>query len=183
MIVLYKQGMKIFAACILVFVLFSCKQEVQTKTKISSSYFDLSQYFSQEALRLNKLHPKVNKTVFTNGSAENKTITIKDWQNELAVFKATDINKSSWAGLFKEHVVGHTTIISTLSKKIPVKRIEIERMADGHIAAIKIYKFQDNYLYQSADTLTYFPDSSYEIKNHQKIRLLKEKVYRIIGKF
>jgi len=39
-----------------------------------------------------------------------------------------------------------------------------------------------NILYSSGDTLVYYPDSLYEIRKHQKIKLLAQKTYQITGK-
>jgi len=168
---------------ILVFALamFSCNQRKEAEANTDLLYFDVKGYFGKEISRLQRLKPIVNKTVSVNGTAENKTAKITDWAKELAIFVNADINKTSWKGSFKTTAQNGVDIYTSDNRKIPVKKVSITW--NGQKAGkIEIIIDNKNILYQSQDTLTYCPDSLYAIKKQQKIRLLKEKKYSVIGK-
>ena len=168
---------------ILVFALalLSCNQRKAAEANTDFLYFDLKGYFAKEISRLQKLNPTINKTVSINGETENKVTTIADWQKELAIFVNADINKTSWKGSFKIGRENGADIYFSDSKKIPVKKVLVEK-TDSKINKIEVIIDNKNILYQSEDTLTYYPDSLYQIKKQQKIRLLKPKKYLIVGK-
>lgn len=168
---------------ILVFALamFSCNQRKEAEANTDLLYFDVKGYFGKEISRLQKLNPVVNKTVNVNGTAENKTAKITDWTKELAIFVNADINKTSWKGSFKVTAQNGVDIYTSDNRKITVKKVSITW--NGQKAGkIEIIIDNKNILYQSQDTLTYCPDSLYAIRKQQKIRLLKQKKYSVIGK-
>lgn len=161
--------------------LFSCNQQKEAEANTSLTYFDIKGYFGKEISRLQQLNPNVDKTVSINGVSENKTAKITDWTKELAIFVNTDINKTSWKGSFKASKQDGADIYTSDSKKIPVKKILVIQNGNK-VGKIEIIIDNKNILYQSQDTLTYYPDSLYSVKKHQKIRLLNEKRYLVIGK-
>lgn len=160
---------------------FSCQQEKKTNTVAINSYFDLKGYFEKEISRYSAQKPVVEKTVAINGQAESKKIVIKDWPRELAVFTDADINKSAWKGLFKIQESENETHYSTANKKIPVKELIISKKS-GEVSKIEVIIANINLLYHSSDTLTYYPDSLYQIVKQQKIKLMGVKRYKIVGK-
>ena len=163
-----------------ILILSSCTANEQNKTQ-TGTYFNLKGYFEKEADRLNKLSLQIDKSVEINGNGEQKLVKIKDFKNELSTFIASDINKSSWRGSFSVKKEASIERYTTLNEKIPVKKVEI-RYLNEKIKQIQIIALTNNILYHSSDTLTYYPDSLYEIKKTQKIKLLKEKKYIIKGK-
>ncbi|TCD04391.1 hypothetical protein EZ449_17285 [Pedobacter frigidisoli] len=169
---------------ILVFALalFSCNQRKESEADIDLLYFDLKGFFGKEISRLQKLNPSVNKMVSINESVENKITKIHNWEKELAIFVNADINRKSWRGSFRVREQNGVDIYTSDNKKIPVKMVSITW--NGQRAGkIEIVIDNKNILFQSHDTLTYCPDSLYQIKKRQKIRLLEEKNYLINGKF
>ncbi|WP_443938304.1 hypothetical protein [Pedobacter sp. MW01-1-1] len=150
------------------------------ETNDNATYFDLKGYFEQEAFRLQKRNLPVRKKVEINGSTESKTLTITDWTKELAIFADADINKKSWKGSFQVSDTGAELIYSTNNKKIPVKKLVIQK-AHNRIKKIEIIVLNKNILFHSSDTLLYYPDSLYSIKKEQKIKFLSAKNYRISG--
>jgi hypothetical protein len=166
---------------LLALFLISCTQKEQEKTS-AKIYFDVKGYFEKEAKRLDNNKALVHKSVAINGITEQKTIHIPDFKNELGSFISSDINKASWRGSFNVKKDKDLTVYTTTEEKIPVKKIEV-RMQNDKPVYIKILVVNTNILYTSSDTLAYFPDSLYEIKKTQKIKLLKEKKYAVIGKF
>lgn len=159
----------------------SCNQDKETNAYARSSYFDVKGYFSKEVSRLQQINPMIKKTVSVNGTAENRELKIADWEKELAVFTNADINKASWQGEFTVTKNNQLTVYNSASKKIPVKKISLTYQL-AKLAKIEIIVENKNILFQSNDTLIYAPGRFYEIKKLQKIRFLKQKSYRIVGK-
>ncbi len=161
--------------------LFSCNQRKEAEANTDLTYFDIKGYFGKEISRLQQLNPDVDKTVSINGTSENKKAKITDWTKELAIFVNADINKTSWKGSFKTVKQDGTDVYTSDNKKIPIKKISVTQHGQ-QVDKIEIIIDNKNILYQSQDTLTYYPDSVYAIKKNQKIKLLNEKKYYIIGK-
>lgn len=159
----------------------SCTLKEQDKTN-AQPYFDLDSYFKAEAQRLSKANLQINKTVKVNGQSEAKNIKITNWEKEFESFIAANINKASWKGSFKVQKDSSTTIYITQNEKIPVKKVEIV-YRKNKIFGIKIFISNTNRLYTSKDSLTYYPDSLYQIKKLQQIKLMDSKTYQITGKF
>ena len=169
---------------ILVFALafFSCNQREAAKANTDLLYFDLKGYFSKEIIRLKNAKVSVDKTVSINGTSETKSLLITDWDKELAIFVNSDINKNSWKGSFKINQQDGVQTYTSDSKKIPVKKVSVENNG-SQISKVEIIILNKNILYQSLDTLTYYPDVLYKIRKQQKIRLLAPKDYTIVAKF
>lgn len=164
----------------LIFILSSCNLNEQ-KVAVEP-YFDLKSYFEMEAQRLNKLNLQIDKSVSINGNVEHKKVSIKSFEKEFSAFIAADINKGSYKGSFSVKKEAETESYIAENEKIPIKKVEIIYL-DNKPKSILIVTETNNILYHSSDTLSYFPDSLYEIKKTQKIRLLKEKKYVIRGEF
>lgn len=172
--------MKLAGIGFLIIVCSACTANEQ-KVQIDS-YFNLKKYFEKEADRLNKLNLRIDKSVSINNDIEKKQVKIKDFKNEFSTFIASDINKASWKGMFKVNQKENSLLYTTENEKIPVKKVEVHYL-NKKLTSIQIILVTDNILYHSLDTLNYFPDSLYEIKKLQKIKLIKEKKYVIRGRF
>lgn len=159
----------------------ACNLDNPSDHKHHKAYFDLEGYFKKEIARLQKANLVVNKTVITNGQAERKSLKIKNWKQELGIFVDADINKTSWNGSFNVTKTDSVQRFISDNKKIKVKQVEIAS-AGSKIKRIEIWIAVKNILYTSTDTLVYFPDSLYEIRKQQKIRLLSQKNYTVLGK-
>jgi len=167
---------------LLIFFLSACTSGTQKKQLRALQYFDLKDYIAKEAKRLSLQNPEVDKYVEVNKAGEHKKLKIADWQKELSVFSDADINKSAWQGLFKLSERKDSKTYVSAHKKVPVKSLSIQ-YKNGQISGIQILISTVNTLYTSNDTLSYFPDSLYEVKKTQHIKLLNEKSYLITGKF
>jgi hypothetical protein len=172
--------MKKLAACFMIAVLFSCTtKETETKTK---TYFDLASFFRNEAKRLTLKNESITKTLSINGKKERKTLTISNWEREFDAFIAADINKGSWKGEFAVATSPTTATYTTNNEKIAVKKIEITKNGN-QVSSIRIFINNSNGLYASIDSLSYYPDQSYHIRKVQRIKLMEEKTYDILGQF
>jgi len=169
---------------LLLIVLFfgSCNSAAPKKQSSVLSYFDVKGYFAKEAERLKLLKPEIDKTVMVNKEEEHRKLKITDWKKELSIFSDADINKSAWQGLFKIHKEKDLETYLSNDEKVPVKSLRIS-YKNGKLFGIEILISNANSLYTSNDTLSYFPDSLYQVRKTQHIKLLKEKNYRITGKF
>jgi hypothetical protein len=167
---------------LITFLLDACNSGTQQKPVRSLQYFDLKGYIAKESKRLAALNPTVDKFVEVNKSGEHKKLKITDWQKELAIFSDADINKSAWQGLFKAHETAELKTYTSDNEKVPVKSLSI-RYNKGKIYKLQLLISTANSLYTSNDTLSYYPDSLYEIKKTQHIKLLNEKNYHVSGSF
>jgi len=145
-------------------------------------YFDLKAYLAGEISRLKSQNPEVEKTVMVNGSAETRKLRISDWNKELSAFSDADLNKAAWKGLFIVSKAGDTEIYQADEEKVPVKELRVTR-TNNRVSAVRVLLRTRNSLYTSTDTLSYVPDSLYEVRKSQEIRLLNRKNYRITGLF
>lgn len=168
--------------CAFLLLCFGCGNSAITQQKETHPYFDLKGYFAGEAARLNAEQPRIHKTVMVNDSTESKDLRIADWQKELSIFSDADLNKSAWKGLFQVKNTDSIELYTSDNEKVPVKELKIIKK-NGKVQGLQILIRNSNTLYTSSDTLSYFPDSLYEVKKNQHIRLLTEKKYRISGKF
>ncbi|RNL54464.1 hypothetical protein [Pedobacter jejuensis] len=164
------------------FGLISCNQQEEPKANTDLLYFDIKGYFTKEVSRLNRTNPQIVKQVLINNTTESKTINVKDWDKELAIFSNADINKSSWRGSFAVNKTPNSEHYTSASKKIPVEDVLIEKQ-NQQVKKIQIIISNKNILYTSGDTLTYYPDSLYQITKYQKIKLLNPKRYQVSGRF
>ncbi|MBB6500215.1 hypothetical protein [Pedobacter cryoconitis] len=160
----------------------ACNPSAPKKQNTSFTYFKLKDYMDLEAKRLKVLNPEIDKTVMVNQSAERKKLRIADWQKELSSFADADINKSAWQGLFKQRKGKDTESYLSDNEKVPVKSMTIS-YRNGKVHGIELLIRTENSLYTSNDTLSYFPDSLYQLKKTQHIKLLNEKSYQITGRF
>jgi len=167
---------------LLIFFLSACHPGAQKERSGVLQYFDLKDYIAEESKRLKGLNPYIDKYVEVNKSSEHKKLKIADWQKELSVFTDADINKSAWQGLFQLKESGDRKTYLSDNDKVPVKSLTIQ-YKNGKIYGLRILISTVNSLYTSNDTLSYFPDSLYEVKKTQHIKLLNEKKYHITGKF
>ncbi|MEE1943497.1 hypothetical protein VRU48_00160 [Pedobacter sp. KR3-3] len=165
----------------LALALASCTLKEQ-ENKNAKTYFDLESYFKKEALRLQKANPVVNKTVMVNGKSETHKVKIADWEKEFDLFIQADINKAAWRGAFSANTANGMSTYTSQSAKVPVKKLEVS-FKGNKVSAIRILVSNTNDLYKSNDSLSYYPDSLYQIKKVQQIRLRAEKKYEITGKF
>ncbi|QNK62000.1 hypothetical protein H7F33_15785 [Pedobacter sp. PAMC26386] len=172
--------LSLFSLSILFFA--ACNSTASKKQNAALSYFDLKDYIAQEVKRLTLANPEIDKTVIVNKAAERKKLKIADWQKELSVFADADINKSAWHGLFQITKTKDAETYHSDNEKVPVKSLNI-KYKNGKIYSIQLLISNTNSLYTSNDTLSYFPDSLYEVKKMQNIKLLKGKSYTITGRF
>jgi hypothetical protein len=171
-----------FTALILFSLLGGCASNSKKIDSRPSYYFDLKSYFDGEAKRLNTTNLYIEKSVSKNKEKESKRVRIKDWATEFALFSNSDINKTAWKDSYRKDSTDSQ--ISYIAKYPNLKTQSIEIDFTNHkLHAIKIVNHQKNYLYESKETLVYFPDSLYTINKEQKLFLKDDDIYTIEGNF
>lgn len=164
------------------FIFFSCTNS-GNQTANQNSYFDLKNYFEQEASRLNSERPKISKTVNDNGKVETKSVQDTLWVKELAVFINSNINKPAWSKSYSVVKTDTSEIYTAIDSSLKTKSIQILRTSKDAIKSIKIVNRTSNELYDLDEWLTYSPNHFYTIERKQKAKLLKESYFKIEGRF
>ena len=169
-----------FGGIVLIACWSECKPDVK-ESGASLKYFDINGYFAKDIARLNKLNKPVLKTVTHNAVSESKTVHISDWELELSLFKEADINRPAWKDSYT--MLDEDGLIVYRAKYPELKmRQMLIKQDKGKVKWILIYnKTPKNILYQTAEKLSYFPDSLYIIDKMQKVRLLGSNFYEIKG--
>ncbi|UEG54698.1 hypothetical protein LLH06_06950 [Mucilaginibacter daejeonensis] len=160
--------------------LVACRPDVHESTS-ENKYFDLKGYVSADISRLARRNAGVTKTVQHNRTGkQTKTISTINWEQELAPFVSSDINKPAWRQSYSTEQKGDSTVYTALQHELNTRRIVIHQQ-DGHVSQIAIDNATHNLLYNNSERLIWYPDSLYVINKWQKVRLLGENVYEISG--
>jgi hypothetical protein len=92
-----------------VFLLFStfiaCQNTPPQYNGQKTAYFDLKSYFKTEIARLKHDGQHVKKTVTLNGKSEEKVLDSLNFEEELAPFLASDINRPAWSDYYMSKTV------------------------------------------------------------------------------
>jgi len=162
----------------LITLLPSCKPDNIQDGK--ATYFDLKGYFNTDIKRLSKLNHPILKSVTHNDVTETKRVIINNWELELNLFIQSDINKPAWQNSYTVENTGNAIFYRAKTPDLKTRFIAINKNGNK-IKWILIYNYTKNMLYQTSETLSYFPDSVYIIKKYQKVRVLKANRYLIKG--
>jgi hypothetical protein len=136
-------------------------------------YFDIPSFFQTEVARLENANAHVLKTVQTDGETEQKNIRPKSWKDELSVFSAIDLNKSSFIGKYTidscQGVDGlHVSYISK-DEKLPVKSCSFS-FSGSKLQYIQVTKSDPSLVLTSEIKWRYVPDSGYSVVGSQQVR-------------
>ncbi len=149
----------------------------------TTPYFSLADYFGQEAMRLQELNPDIIKTVAKNGEGERKEIRGLDWQKEFALFIDADINKPAWQNSYRVDSTESSLTYKSIDPKLRTAEITVEKYGDGAVKHIHIVNSVSNMLYQTEETLDYYPDSLYRIDKQQQVQVIGESRYTVTGEW
>lgn len=171
--------MRLFIVFLGLIVFLSACQEVAVVTPSSSDkpaiFFDLKAFFQKEKVRLEKIH-SFKKTVSINGVSEEKELATLNFDNELSIFIASDINRPAWSdkykvdSLFTPQKKLSKITYHLLDESLKTKKIVIDFQNDA-VATIEIEKATDNAVAQSKQMLSYRVDKGYTIQSEQALTL------------
>lgn len=150
-------------------------------------YFDLTGYFDDQISRLYADSFIIIKTANINGKTDQHTMPWTDWRKELALFYASDINKSSFIGKY----MIDTAILDNREKKISYKAIDLDLRTnlievtlsshDNSIIRLHIVNKSDHFLSSNKEELYYEPLKSYIVKSTQQMKLFGNDSYSVKG--
>jgi len=157
----------------------SCSSPEEIKTK--TIFLDIKGFFEAEVKRLTSKKSTVNKSVIQNGKSEVKKNLSVDWENELALFIASDINKPAWKDSYR--ISGDSVHFKymAIDTNLRTRTVEIKIDQMGRAVFFKIKNITRSKLYESSEELTYIPDSIYTINKNQSVRFLGKNNYQISG--
>ena len=156
----------------------SCKPDLRETG--GTKYFDLKGYFAKAAAQLKKRNPTVLKTAVHNNNTETKKLNIGNWEHELGLFAASDINKPAWKDSYSIKHTADSTVYTAIDADMGTRKIVITG-SGSKITRIFISNHTKNLLYETGEKLTWVPDSLYQIEKWQDVRLLGRNSYEIKG--
>lgn len=179
---------KLIAQAAVVFAFFtfllSCKNEVELKNQ--GYYFSLRDYFKTEENRLSREPILLEKLSTSNLDSSTQTIDKVNWQKELALFIAFDINKPAWKQQFMIDSVRLDDELSlcylSLDSSIPVKEIRLN-FKEGRLEKISAKKATKNFVFQSIEKWSYSPQSGYSLFVNQQVLGFYKNTYTVRGRF
>jgi hypothetical protein len=161
------------------FIVFFSSCTIQEETKTNYNFFDVKGFFEAEAQRLTNLKSLSNKKVTQNNQSEIKKELSVDWNDELALFIASDINKPAWSNSYRYSEENLSISYFAIDTNLRTRYLEIRKDKNGRAVFFKIKNITRNMLYESSEELTYIPDSAYSIFKNQSVRFLGNNNYQI----
>lgn len=140
---------------------------------IKQNYFDLKSYCLTEIARLDVSKSKVIKSIQITGQEESKIISAVDWTAEFQLFINSDLNKTSFRGLyqvdstFKDNEL-HTISLEALEEKCYTRMMEI-RFKNQKVQEITISNSVNNLLYQKNESLHYIAEQQLSIHKTERM--------------
>jgi hypothetical protein len=179
-----KKGLLFIGGFILLQNLLSCKGDSRAG---AMKFFDLKGYFTNEAARLTRLNPEINKTAVYNKQSETKKVHITNWSTELSIFSESDINKPAWRGSYKRSDAEGITTYTAIDTTLKTQYIIVKKQGDK-VKLISIFNHTKTTLFgkslhQTWENLVYVPDSLYRIQKKQYTRILGFNNYFIKGTY
>lgn len=171
--------MRIGVLFLLSFWIYSCSEpEVKSSQK---HYADIKGFVESEVSRLSKSNTRVNKTVIQNGISESLTNLEVNWEDELALFSESDINKTAWQDSYSVIKKAENTEFLALDSTLRTRLIITRQNKNKEIVYLQIRNRTKNNLYKTDEVLTYIPDSVYSIIKDQKVIFLGKNRFEIRG--
>ena len=146
-------------------------------------YFDLKKYFKDQAEKFEIKNISAEKILVNDKDTQQVVINNVDWEVEFAPFINSDINKPALRDSYKIDSIydqKNLSIIKYLSldEKQSVSQIQIHFRNDI-ISHVFIESSTSNYVYNSAQVLSFIPDKGYTIEGEQDIVIGSDMHYRI----
>jgi len=169
---------------LLMLVFQSCstnKSEVQ-----AIRYFDIPGFFRSEIDALEASNSSVIKTVETDGKTEQKQVRPDSWRDELAVFSAFDLNKSSFIGKYQvdSTIKGDLLFLNyrSLDAKLPIKNCAFT-FKNSQLITAQAHKLESSLVLKSEMRWRFVPDSGYSVSGSQQVRGLEPTLYFVSAIF
>jgi len=167
-----------------IFCLFSCFDDPNSsKDGQKTFFFDAKGYFEQEMARLDQEQSSIQKTIRKDSLEETKKITDINWENELNLFKESDINKASWVSKYQADTNRTASnqqqiIYTATDKDLKTQELQVF-LTNEQVDSIAIRNRIANQVYTSQQLLTYSPRGGYSIQKTQDVVLFDKDKYQI----
>lgn len=188
LIKLYKTKAPASLLLLLLFCLSACNKTERNVATVQK-YFDLNGYFETEIRRLSADTTRLKKTVAIDGSKETQNLLTKtvNWEKELAVFTASDLNKPAFFDAYRIDSIakGDTNIITytALRTNLRTQYLALHALKRQAIERVTVKNQVSNPLYTLQETLIYQPHLGYSITSKQKVGMLVETSFDIYTAF
>jgi hypothetical protein len=162
---------KILFGCIIALVFTACGSKTDTSKNVDlTPFFDVKGFFNGEIKRLTEGSVKIEKTVTIGGNIETKIIEKADFEKELALFVASDINKPAWRDKYRIEKTAGRSLESFLAKDddLKTKRVDIYRFPPNGVTQIKIVNSDKSSVTESQQSLDYDIGKGYSIETFQQ---------------
>ena len=147
----------------LILSVLACKESPKGQDlKVDKKFYDLKNFFESESKRLTEGGVRIEKTIKVNGKMETKILEKPNFQEELAVFLACDVNRPAWRDKYKETILSHHTNKEAIDENLKIKSINIGR---EHYS---IRVEDKSLLTEYKQSLEYQVNGGWNIKNEQK---------------
>ena len=166
---------------------FSCgsnPEETGAPAAIQTEHIDLPEFFRQEIDSLKTLDPLVKKNVRKDKLAEEKQLRIKNWDAELASFRAIDLNKPAYEGIMLIDTLDDKTLQYHFNDpKADLSCVRIRFDMAGNPEMVAVERTVESSLYTTKEFLAYEKGNFYLVEKDQKVLLLGNNFYRVEGQF
>lgn len=144
--------------------------------------------FSEEAQRLDSIHPAVLKTVYLDGETETLIDDSVHFDVELEAFRLADFDQPKFKGRYDVDTIvierADRTIIRYTARDAELDVREAEYYFEqGELTEVRMVVERVNGIYNSSRLLKYKPGSSYEIWSGQRVDGVFELESRVEGEF
>lgn len=173
---------KLILVLALPFLLVSCQENEPIANE--SNYFSTKHFFESEFNRLNSRSTLVKKITLLNGKIDSTGFKTVDWKKELELFENSDINKPAWKSSFKVDSIRIDSSLliryTAMDSAISVQLLEI-KILENQVKSIHVRKASSNFIYKTAQQLSYYVDSSYTIQGSQNVLWFYHSNYKVSG--
>ena len=170
----------------IVFSLSNCVEETAIIKK-ESSFFDLKNYFETQQAILSKLK-RVIKIATIDGKHVEKELDSLDFNEELKVFEASDINKVAWMdkyqvdSIFDENGMLDQIVYKATDEKLRTQQLSVS-FDQNEVDTIEIFNNSSSGVAKLQQHLLYIPNSGYRIESTQKTTFSEEHVVTVDVQF
>ena len=181
---------QLFALLLLALFSFNCTSsiaEAEVPENAPLIFFDLKSYINQEVDRLRNEKTQVQKQIELGDKKESIQPKEIDFQQELAIFLNSDINKLAWQEKYQADSTvqnGQLTRIhyQAIDTTLRTKLLSIDYM-DGDVDQIVIENSTQSIVAKTHQKLIYQPKKGYSINNEQKTLFSKKQQLKLEVEF
>lgn len=146
----------------------SPSQESQSAAKAAAPvFFDLKGYMSQQVKALKTSKPRVKKRVSINGKTEERVSDQINFEEELAIFINSDINKPAWSDKYTKDSSFSGGQLQNVRYAAREENLKTQMMqvsfTGGIVSKIELKNRASAAIVTAEETMTYTPGKGYSI--------------------